>query len=352
VLIPTAGTGAANNLIRSLRGGDPSLFIVGFHCDRFVLKMSSADRNYLTFAPSHPAFADILRKLIEKEAIDLIFPYTDDDVLLVSTLRDQLPCRVFLPSKNVIELCQDKYELTTYLRSRGIPAPETYPVNNINEIVDEIFQKLAPRSRVWCRIRFGCGSMGAAPMRTPQQARAWIEYWEDMRGVPAKSFTLSEYLPGRDFACQNLWKDGQLILIKTVERLSYFGGVNRASGVSSIASLAKTVYQPTVAGLCAKAISVIDPTVSGAFTVDLKENASGTPCITEINVGRFITTTNLFDFTGKQSMTATYVRLALDEPADISEIHDVAADYYFARDVDTIPGIFHANDLFEDIRET
>ena len=40
LLITGAGTGASNNLVRSLRGGDPSLRIVGVNSDRFVLKKS------------------------------------------------------------------------------------------------------------------------------------------------------------------------------------------------------------------------------------------------------------------------------------------------------------------------
>ncbi len=72
--------------------------------------------------------------------------------------------------------------------------------------------------------------MGATLVKSAEQARGWIRYFQEMRRVPVTSFTLSEYLPGRDFACQSLWKDGDLILIKTVERLSYFWGWARPSG--------------------------------------------------------------------------------------------------------------------------
>lgn len=351
VLITGAGTGASNNLIRSLRAGDPSLFfIVGCHDDRFVLKNSSADRNYLIPAARHPRFSTGLRHVIKTEKIDLLIPNSDLDVDTISRLRDRLPCHTFLPRKPVVELCQDKYALTVSLKSRGVPVPVTYPVTDL-EGIDEVFRRLAPSSPLWCRIRTGAGSMGATSVKTPAQTWNWIRYWEEMRGVPSTSFTISEYLPGRDFACQSLWKDGKLILIKTVERLSYFGGWNRASGVSSIAALAKTVFEPRVVEVCAQAIRALDANISGAFSVDLKENASGVPCITEINAGRFITMLNLFDLTGKHNMSLTYVRLALGERVDIREEYDVVEDYYFIRDVDTVPGIFHAEDLFEAIED-
>lgn len=324
------------------------MVIVGTDVDRFTLRNSKANRNYLLPLASHPGFAEALRAIIEREQIDLLIPNTDADVSLAAELRDVLPCRTFLPSKAVIERCQDKFELNEFLRSHGIPVAATSTVRDL-ESLDDTFASFTGTRRLWCRIRSGYASRGAAPVDTPEDAHAWIGYWERVRRVPASCFTLSEYLPGRDFACQSLWKNGRLVLIKTVERLAYLGAETRASGTSSIASLAKTVNAPRVVSTCAAAIRALDPLASGAFSVDLKENLAGVPCVTEINAGRFITMLNFFDFTGRYNMSANYVRLALDEPVDIDEPYDVAEDYYFVRGVDTLPAIFHADQLFEGI---
>jgi small ligand-binding sensory domain FIST len=40
ILLPGAGTGAGNNLIRSLREDYPGLVVVGTHDDRFTLRNS------------------------------------------------------------------------------------------------------------------------------------------------------------------------------------------------------------------------------------------------------------------------------------------------------------------------
>lgn len=348
VLLPGAGTGPGNNLIRSLRAGYPGLIVIGVHVDRFTLRNSTADRNYLLPQPMNPRFVDALRSIVERERVDLLIPNTDGDVSLASDLRDALPCRTFLPSKSDIERCQDKYELSGLLRAHDVPVAATRPVLDLASL-DETFAEFGPPQRLWCRIRSGFASRGAAPVETPEDARAWIGYWERMRGVPASRFTLSEYLPGRDFACQSLWKDGRLVLIKTVERLAYLGAEMRASGTSSIASLAKTVNEPRVVETCIRAIQSLDPRGSGAFSVDLKENRAGIPCVTEINAGRFITMMNFFDFTGAHNMSATYVRLALDEPVDIADPYDVVEDRYLVRGVDVVPAIFSADDLFEGI---
>ncbi len=350
VLLTAAGTGATNNLVRSLRAARPALSIVGCNDDRFVLKNSAADRNWLTPAPSSRDYSAALGHIVATEQIDVVMPNSDADVQTVARLRHRLACRTFLPSNAVVSLCRDKYRLATYLQRREVAVARTYPVANLRQL-SGIFARLAPHRTLWCRIRTGAGSMGATPVRTPTQARYWIAYWREMRGVPASAFTLSEYLPGRDFACQSLWKDGRLVLVKTVERLSYFGGWSRPSGVSSIAALAKTVDEPRVADMAIRAVRALDPRVSGAFSVDLKENGQRVPCVTEINAGRFITMLSLFDFSGKRHMSETYLRLALGEPVDMSDEYDVTGNHYFIRDVDTFPGIFDVDELFEGIAD-
>ncbi len=350
VLITGAGTGASSNLLRSLRAGDPSLFLVGCYHDRFTLKMSSADRNYLIPAPSRPAFAAALRRIIQTEKIDLLIPNSDSDVRVVSRLRGNIPCQLFLPRKATIELCQDKYKLTAFLRSRGVSVPVTYPVTDAKKI-GNLFRLLPGRSRLWCRMRTGYGAMGAVRVESPKQAQNWIRSWQEMHGTPATAFILSEYLPGRDFACQSLWNGGKLILVKTCERLSYFIPASLPSAVSSVARLTKTVFEPRVVEVSTKAVRALDRKATGAFSVDLKENASGIPCITEINAGRLSSGTNILDLTGKHNMAATFVRVALGEPVDFREEYDVAEDYYMLRDLDMPPGIFHAEELFDGIEE-
>ena len=100
-----------------------------------------------------------------------------------------------------------------------------------------------------------------------------------------------------------------------------------------------------------KAVRAVDPRASGVFGVDLKENAQGEPCVTEINAGRFLAGTNLLDFTGKHNMAAIYVRLGVGEAIAVAEVYDAAADHYMVRSVDEFPRIVHATALFEDVQD-
>jgi carbamoyl-phosphate synthase large subunit len=193
--------------------------------------------------------------------------------------------------------------------------------------------------------------MAATPVMTARQAWAWVTYWRDLRRVPVRSFILAEYLPGRDFAVQSLWRGGRLMLIKSYERLAYVAANAQPSGVSSIAAIAKTVVAPRVVAVAAAAVRALDRRACGAYSVDLKMNAADEPCVTEINVGRFISGTPLFDLTGRHNMALTYVRLALGQPCALGEPYDQAQDDYMVRDLDTLPAIFRAEAFFDGINE-
>ena len=343
VLVTGAGTGPAENLIKSLRAGDRALFVAGCHADRFELRASAADAKYL-IPPSHDRnYIRALRGLVEREAINLLVPTSDAEVVRIARARRVFGPRVFLPRASVVALCQDKYALTKLLRARGIPAPLTYPVRRLADVPVH-FRRLATGRAVWCRLRFGQGGLGSLLVETPAQALAWIAYWVRMRSVQVGWFTLSEYLPGRDFSCQSLWREGALVLTKTFERLAPFGA---SLGASPVAALMKTVNEPRVASVCTAAIRAVDPHASGVYCFDVREDVRGVPCVTEINAGRFSMSTNLYDLVGAHNMATTYLRVALGERPNVHDEYDAAEGYYMVRTLDMPAAIFHA-DAFAD----
>src|SRR5262249_25574434 len=155
----------------------------------------------------------------------------------------------------------------------------------------------------------GAGSVAAAPVSSAREALAWIGLWCAARRLRPRDFMIAEYLPGRDYACQSLWSDGRLIVVKTTERLAYVDGASRLSGTSSVAALQKTVRDVRVAAVAAKAVLAVDKRATGAFSVDLREDTEGHPRVTEINAGRFLSGTTIFDEAGVCNMSFAYVQL-------------------------------------------
>ncbi len=343
-----AGTAGGENLIASLRAGDPALVLLGCNDDRFILRRSSADERYLLPAVTARGFIRTLASWIRARAVDLVVPTTDSHVQALAHGGRSVAAKVFLPRRAVIELCGDKLRLGHVLRRRRLRVPESCSVVGRGAI-ESAFARLSKGGPLWCRPRTGSCARGGAAVTSAAEARNWIGLWERMQGLSPRSFTLSEYLPGREVLCQSVWRKGRMILANTFERLSYFGVDNIPSGVTSLSSLAKTVREPGVVKLCRDAIRAVAPGASGAFSVDTKEDARGRPHITEINAGRFFMAMTAFDRVLRYNMALTYVRLALGEHVVLDEEYDAAEDYYMVRDMDMHPGIYHADDMFEGI---
>ncbi|HZW74740.1 MAG TPA: hypothetical protein VFF43_14405, partial [Caldimonas sp.] len=99
------------------------------------------------------------------------------------------------------------------------------------------------------------------------------------------------------------------------------------------------------------AVRAIEPRASGVFCFDARENATGTPCLTEINAGRFGLSALLLDLAGSVNMASMYIRLACGErPAPIVE-PEPADDWYFVRDYDGAPVVLRADDFFDGIED-
>ena len=349
ILVTSAGGGASNNLMKGLRECSFPVFLVGTSIDPYYLARSRADRNYLIpRVDSGEPYLAALERIIDREAIDLIIPNNDVEVPAVSAARDRLGARTYLPAHETIGLCQDKLDLTRHLAAQGIRVPETYPVGTRDQAT-EIFASFGNPDRLWCRMRRGGGSKGSLPVKNPDQVHFWVNYWTEMRGVPEGMFVLCEYLPGRDYAVQSLWHEGELIQAKTCERLDYlFGGI-MPSGSSSTPRVARTLDDPLINELCVATVRAVDPRATGLFCIDLKEDREGVPCVTEINIGRFFMITPLFNTVGRHNMAELYLRLAFGELPEIApqeRFGDIGSEEtYLVREVDNEPEVLTADQI-------
>jgi carbamoyl-phosphate synthase large subunit len=345
-LVTGAGTGSSANLMRALRAMTPTPYVVGVNDDRFVLKLSLADRSYLSPEPASGEFINEVLEIIRRERINVIMPTDDNAVKALSDARDRFSIELLLPLRETIERCQDKYALSVFLRRRNIPAPRTFEVKSLRSL-DRIFANFSKDGLLWCRARRGSRSLAAAPVATVEQARAWITQWRDLRGVKVSDFTLGEYLPGKHFIIQSVWAKGSLLRAQAIEVLSYFAAGNNPSGTFSLSCLAKTVVAPEALKVTLNAVQALEQHPSGAFFVELKETADGVPAITEINAGRFPSGVTALLAVGKDNMIGAFASTCVGQPVKIAEPHGSALEYYMVRDIDAVPGVFAAAELLE-----
>jgi carbamoyl-phosphate synthase large subunit len=349
ILVTSAGGGASNNLMKGLRESSLPVFLVGTSIDPYYLARSRGDRNHLIpRVDSGEAYVEALARIVGEEGIDLVIPNNDLEVPAVSAARDRLGARTYLPAHESIGLCQDKLALTRHLAAHGIRVPETHPIGNPKQ-AEELFARFGHPDRLWCRMRKGGGSKGSLPVKNPDQVHFWVDYWTEMRGVPEDMFVLCEYLPGRDYAVQSLWHEGELIQAKTCERLDHlFGGI-MPSGSSSTPRVALALEDPLINDLCVSTVRAVDPRATGLFCIDLKEDREGVPCVTEINIGRFFMITPLFNAVGRHNMAELYVRLAFGELPKIApqeRFGDIGSEEtYLVREVDNEPEVLTADQI-------
>ncbi len=312
ILVTGAGGPAGINFVECLRMSKRPFHIVGADINRWHLELPRVDDRYVVPRADNDRYVPTLKRIIDREEIDVLHAQPDVEVEVISEHRDEFEARMFLPSKETIRICHDKMGTQTLLRSADVPVPRSHNVERIGD-VSEIMARLSRNgSQVWLRAVRGAGSRAAIPVRTPRQAGDWIHYWSTMKDLRAADFMMAEFLPGREYAFQSLWRNGNIVTSACRMRLEYLFGHLTISGQSSSPSVAVTVHDEGVNRIATRAVKAVDSKATGVFCLDLKENADGRPCVTEINAGRFFTTSNFFARLGA-NMPLDLVRLALGE---------------------------------------
>lgn len=342
VIITGAGGGGASNLISTIKART-DYFLIGLDISPQKAARANVDRRIVVPPASDPSYDKAIGEIVVREGADLILPSNDPEVEKLSGMRRQLGTRLFFPDHHTVSLCLDKWKFHRFAAAAGIRVAETRHVESLDDL-DDIFADLN-RDLLWCRAIKGAGSRAATMVKDPDQARWWIKYWNEMRGTKTTDFTLSEFLPGRDFACQSTWRNGELVLMKAAERLSYIEAAQRPSNMSSSPEHARTVHDKELFAFCIDAIKKLSgPNANGNYGVDIKMNANNQFCVTEMNVGRFFMISNVFNLSGKYSMIDTYLELALgrnpriDDPFDYSEL-------FLTRSIDTLPTVMTAAEI-------
>jgi carbamoyl-phosphate synthase large subunit len=337
VLVTGAGGSAGINFVECLRLADEPFHVVGGDINLWHLELPDVDAAVLLPRCTSPDYVDALNAILEDERIDVLHAQPDMELEVISAHRDRIRARLFLPEHDVIMSCHDKMRTNELLQAAGVPVPEAHRVHKLSEIGD-ILDRLHRRSPVaWLRAIKGAGSKAALPVRSCRHAREWIHYWRSTGRLETDDFMISELLPGREFAFQSLWHAGGIVTSQARERLEYVFGNLTPSGQSSSPAVARTVHRADVNEIASRAIRAVDPSPSGVYCVDLKENADGVPCVTEINIGRFFTTSNFFARAGC-NMPYHYVRIAVGDPPPELPAYDALPEgLYWIRLIDKGP---------------
>jgi biotin carboxylase len=337
VLVTGAGGPAGINFVASLRVAPERMFLAGTEANKYFIHLASTDKVYPVPRATEPDYVGSLNEVIRKERIEFLHPQPDIEVEVVSENREKLETCLFLPSKEAVRACQDKLEAARSWKKNNVPVARFMELRRSSD-VERAFAELG--SPIWIRATHGAGGIGSTPANNKRTAVSWISYWKS-RGADWE-FIAQEHLPGRNLAFHSLWKDGELIVSMSRERLEYIYPHLAPSGVTGTPAVQKTVHDETVNKIGTDAVLSIDADFNGIACVDMKEKDDGVPCVTEINAGRMFTTSYFFSYASKMlrkdyfaNIPYLYVKLAFNEEIPKIPKYDVLPeDIYWVRHID------------------
>lgn len=337
ILVTGAGSGGAENLIRSITDINKHVKVIGTNSNKLLLLASQADHRYNIVHSIDSEYIPQINEIIEKHDVDLIIPNNDKEVRAISANRDMIKPNLFLPRHKDIVGCQDKFILHAKI-------PLYTPITKKFTVATDFTDK-------WIKLRRGSGSMASLPVRNKEEATNWVSWWVNHRGQEESNFLVCDLLPGRDFAVQSIWRDGTCVLIKAVQRLSYIFAKNMPQNSSSSPSIAMQIYDKEVIDTCIKAITAINNKANGIWSIDLKEDQYGIPRVNEINIGRFCMISPIFNH-GKHNMVKTYIDCAMGK--EVLPEKDLGTDItnvVMIRELDTNPFFIFPEDPAEEMAQ-
>lgn len=280
ILITGAGGSIGIDVARSLRV-DSNLKLIG--CDSSYWGRRLAGKVFdeviaLPRADQNPtAYVEALIDAIRQTQAEFAFVNPDGELEAVAKIARDLPCNSSLPPLTTIGISLDK-ALT--VQKAGLPDlfPKTFPLEDENDL-ERCFTELEPP--LWMRSCIGAAGRGSLRVEMREEAAFWISYWK-RRGRDYR-WVFQELLPGKNFNWTGIYANGELTVSAAMERLGYFLGNASASGVSGQVSHCVTTDPQPLQEPSDKVIRALDPQPQGLYSVDLREDRSGQPLVTEVN---------------------------------------------------------------------
>ncbi len=337
VLVTGAGGAPATNYVRSLRLAPEPYYLIGVDCSAYHLPLAETDETHLVPRADDPDYIQILNQIARESGAELIFAQPDVEVGVLSARRDELAAPMFLPAKETIECCLDKFSSYSVWRDAGIKVPATRGIGGPADLEAALDQF----GEAWLRPTTGSAGNGSYHTSDLRHAKMWLDSHDGWG-----SYTAAAYLGPDSVTWQSIWFDGELVVAQGRKRLKWELADRSPTGVTGVTGVGMTVSDPLVDSVALAAVRAVDSRPHGIFSVDMTNDAEGVPNPTEINIGRFFTTSLFFAEAGL-NMPHIFTRLALGEepPAIERKINPLPPGLLWVRGMDREPRLVCAGSL-------
>ena len=320
ILVTGSGGIGGVNFVRALKLFTDKFFIVGTDFNKYYLQFANLDEKIISPKHSDPNFINFLNELIEKYTIDFLHPQPSSEALVISKNLDEIQTNTLLPPSNVIST--DKLETQKILSKLNILVAKTKVIKNY-EMIENEFNELGNGPH-WIRAKSGAGGNLSLLCNNSKEVEYWMKLWILRGKANFDDFMLQEYLPGRNSAWDSFWYNGKLVSSFTRERIEYPFKHISPSGITGTPTVSKIIIEESVNKIGEAAVKSVHEMPHGNYAVDLKEDINGNWHVTEIDSGKFHTTTPLWGYISTKflnqdplyNMPYLYTMIGLDEISD------------------------------------
>lgn len=324
---------------------------VGVDCNPLAYGLydrSLFDKSYVVPRCNSDQYWPVISELIRKENIDAAIVLPEEEVLewsLQHQLKLDRQIITHLPDHQIAKALVNKHQMHEQLAGSSL-IPKFIKINpatyNHQSVVDKIGETF------WIRSTEGSSGLGSLKIDSEEALSQWISI-----NPKVEEFIATEYLPGRNMACKMLYFGGDLKRTACAERINYIMAKVAPSGITGNTSFGRLINEPGLVELSKQALETIasqlECELNGIFTVDYKEDTSGFPKITEINVRHVAFTSSMA--AGGANIPADTIEAMISGKGgtDMERIdYTYSEPLIFLRDVDAAPIIMSESELLEE----
>ena len=286
---------------------------------------------------------EAIENMIQKYEISYAMVHPEHEVIAWAKRQSEgeiLPCKVIIPSLNLVNALVDKGTMSTFLQDT-VYIPPTLMITPSSLDFDAISTTLG--IPFWVRASSGSSGLGSLKIHNKNELLNWISINPNV-----KTFIASQYLPGRNLACKLLYYNDILVRSAVGERVNYIMSKVAPSGITGNTSYGRLLNEDKIVEFSVNALDMLSKKVAqpknGLFTVDLKEDENKVPFITEINV-RMVAFNYCFARAGA-NFSDDILQLMAEDDIDRSFVNYTFEEgTIFLRDVDSEPILINENDL-------
>lgn len=338
VLVAGACAVTGRSVARSLRaskvfGSDLELIGTDIDVNLYGFYEKLYDKIYVMPRGFGDDYSSLMNKIIEEEKIEAAIIVPEIEVVFWSKSNFKVPYLV--PDSRFCDVAISKERLFELLKDTNwIPKSWKFDKALLND-KDFVEGITYP---VWIRDASDgtASAKGAFKASCLEDLKAWT-----MINCNTDHFQISEFLPGKNYGCFCLFKNGKILKMSVAERIDYLMAKVAVSGITGNTCKGRLLNNPAVTNLALKVIDKVckhtNSVMNGMVVVDMKADAEGNPRVTEINI-RHVAFSSSFANAGF-NMAEYHLLCTLGRENELSpELEKIyPKNNYILRDVDGLP---------------